>query len=203
MVKIRNGNPVIASALICAALFYSNLVRPKKAHPYKSLVPKSEIAIATGTICSNPVKSSSGGTYRADFFLESVTSKTGETSESRGILPILIPAELVEAFFPGKLYTRTGGARGIVAENGARLKIGGQTFQSQKSGQDCFSVSWANPLGWESSLAKVRGQLRLQFKRLMHSWGNAGGLLLALLSGSREYTEKQVSEAFTGAGLSH
>jgi competence protein ComEC len=37
----------------------------------------------------------------------------------------------------------------------------------------------------------------------MYAWGKAGGLLLALLSGSREYAEKSVSNAFRDSGLSH
>ena len=37
----------------------------------------------------------------------------------------------------------------------------------------------------------------------MYGWNEAGGLLLALLSGSREYTESLTGEAFKNAGLSH
>ena len=37
----------------------------------------------------------------------------------------------------------------------------------------------------------------------MYAWGPAGGFLLALLSGSREYTEVSVAENFKKAGLSH
>ena len=41
------------------------------------------------------------------------------------------------------------------------------------------------------------------FKRLMYKWGNAGGLLLALLCGAREYTDIAIAENFKNAGLSH
>ena len=37
----------------------------------------------------------------------------------------------------------------------------------------------------------------------MYCWGEAGGLLLALLCGAREYTNAQTAEAFKNAGLSH
>ena len=37
----------------------------------------------------------------------------------------------------------------------------------------------------------------------MYMWGNAGGLLLALLSSSKEYTSFEFSNAFRLAGLSH
>ena len=37
----------------------------------------------------------------------------------------------------------------------------------------------------------------------MYMWGSAGGLLLALLSASKEYTSSAFSDAFRLAGLSH
>ena len=37
----------------------------------------------------------------------------------------------------------------------------------------------------------------------MYSWGAAGGLLLALLCGAKEYTSTDISLAFRNAGLSH
>ena len=37
----------------------------------------------------------------------------------------------------------------------------------------------------------------------MYSWGAAGGLLLALLCGAKEYTSLELSSSFRNAGLSH
>lgn len=54
-----------------------------------------------------------------------------------------------------------------------------------------------------SRAAKIRALSRLHFSRLMYAWGNAGGLVLALLSGSREYLPPEAGEAFRNAGLSH
>ena len=54
-----------------------------------------------------------------------------------------------------------------------------------------------------SRVAKIRALSRLHFSRLMYAWGNAGGLVLALLSGSREYLPPEAGEAFRNAGLSH
>ncbi len=51
--------------------------------------------------------------------------------------------------------------------------------------------------------AKIRALSRLHFSRLMYAWGNAGGLVLALLSGSREYLPSETGDAFRNAGLSH
>lgn len=78
--------------------------------------------------------------------------------------------------------------------------------ESEESGKEMFRCAQYN----ENKLAKLKSRVikfrslcRLQFKRLMYAWGNAGGLLLALVSGSREYTETEVGTAFKNAGLSH
>lgn len=54
-----------------------------------------------------------------------------------------------------------------------------------------------------SCASKIRALSRLHFSRLMYAWGDAGGLVLALLSGSREYLPSETGDAFRNAGLSH
>lgn len=66
-----------------------------------------------------------------------------------------------------------------------------------------FSVKRITESSWNSALPYIRAYLRLQLRRLLAAWGAAGGLLLALICGSREYTDSAVSEAFKDAGLSH
>ncbi|MBO4705023.1 MAG: ComEC/Rec2 family competence protein [Spirochaetaceae bacterium] len=66
-----------------------------------------------------------------------------------------------------------------------------------------FSVQRITDVSWDSVLPYIRAFLRLQLKRLLAAWGAAGGLLLALISGSREYTDSSISDAFRNAGLSH
>ena len=67
--------------------------------------------------------------------------------------------------------------------------------------QSAFSTGFSNSF-W-GKILKFRALCRLQFKRLMYGWSDAGGLLLALLSGSREYTEDSLGTSFKKAGLSH
>ncbi|OJF76205.1 MAG: hypothetical protein BKP49_08670 [Treponema sp. CETP13] len=57
--------------------------------------------------------------------------------------------------------------------------------------------------GWTSKLTKIRAHFRLAFRKVLFLWGDAGGLLLALLSGTREYTNSILAESFKKAGLSH
>ena len=52
-------------------------------------------------------------------------------------------------------------------------------------------------------IQKSRAFCRLEFKRMMFSWGKAGGFLLALLSGSKEYLDIDLVENFKKSGLSH
>lgn len=74
-------------------------------------------------------------------------------------------------------------------------------------GEPVFYASTCRVLGYEDSwwgrIQEFRGLCRLQFKRLMYGWGDAGGLLVALLCGSGEYTDKAVGDAFRAAGLAH
>ncbi|MCR4627432.1 MAG: ComEC/Rec2 family competence protein [Treponema sp.] len=49
----------------------------------------------------------------------------------------------------------------------------------------------------------LRARGRLYFKRLLYGWGEGGALLLALLTGAREYTNQNLAEAFKDAGISH
>lgn len=74
-------------------------------------------------------------------------------------------------------------------------------------GEPVFYASTCSVLGygdsWWGRIQEFRGLCRLQFKRLMYGWGDAGGLLVALLCGSGEYTDKEVGDAFRSAGLAH
>ncbi|MGP1576247.1 MAG: ComEC/Rec2 family competence protein [Treponema sp.] len=58
-------------------------------------------------------------------------------------------------------------------------------------------------LGWQSALARIRAFLRFALMRILYTWGDAGGLLLALLAADRSFLSKACMEAFKHAGLSH
>lgn len=198
----RFTHPLFCAAIISSLLAYGGIVPVKNRHAFVSLVPTEDVVSMYGTIVSNPVKSQKRGVYSAEFAPDLVVSKSGVTSSARGRLTAFIDEKTVEAYFPGKLYSASYGKGAVLCENGARLVLSGR---AGKGG--AFFVSRAESAGWEKSfsgkLAHIRARSRLQFRRLMYAWGGAGGLLLALLSGSREYTERSVSDAFRNAGLSH
>ena len=187
---------------------YSGLVPVKKTHPFRSLAPKHEIVRLTGAVRSNPVKVSDT-LYRAVLSVDEAGTQNGVYS-SQGRVTLLFPKTLVEAHYPGKLYTAAHqkAQNGLFIENGARLSLSVTLVRTEQGSEFVYRVHSGNMLGWSGNalvraVHHFRALCRLHFKRLMYAWGNAGGLLLALLSGSREYTEKAVAEGFKNAGVSH
>ncbi|MGN0728277.1 ComEC/Rec2 family competence protein [Treponema sp.] len=165
-------------------------------------MPLENAKIIEGTVCSSPSKFSSGKFYAVKLKLFSVQGKiSGVEVKSRasGKISVLVPAEIVEALFPGRLYSASGG--GIFIERGERLSFSGKFkapfFSAEKALQQPL------PPSFSGRIIRLRTLCRLSFKKLMYGWGSAGGFILALLSGSREYLDPALQEIFRKAGLSH
>ena len=196
--------PVFLSSLICIFIFYSDLFCiPDRTSP-RSLLNPNQITEITGTIISSPAKTGNGSYYTATFSLESAADARDFRSSATGRLKIMIPAELAEAYSPGRLYSQTkkkGTIQAFLYESGGHCTFCGRLTNN------CFYIRQCTASYWPSTcrgrLRRFRALCRLQFKRLMYAWGSGGGLLLALLCGAREYTEAATSDAFRRAGLSH
>lgn len=193
------NKPIFLSVIICIFFFYSGVINFSPEKKVVSLIDGSKIDTIKGTIISSPSKTSSGQTYSCLLKLTEVQSKS-TVSSAKGYIKVFIPATEIESHFPGKLYSKS-------KNNSVMYEAGGfYTFRGKYS-KNYFVVNNCINSFWSSSIfGKIdffRALCRLQFKRLMFSWGNGGGLLLALLSGSKEYTEEIVSENFRNAGLSH
>ncbi len=201
MVEIKKQNSVIFSSLICILLFYSGLIPVGNKNGTVTLIDKSRINVIQGKITSSPIKSSKGDFYSANLRLSFIQDSKKIISSSSGIIKILVPSESVEAYYPGKLYSSSIQKGAFICEKGVNVKLYGN-FKN-----DYFIAKKSFDLGFDTSfhgkITTFRALCRLQFKRLMYSWGDAGGLLLALLSGSKEYTNDDVSKSFQNAGLSH
>lgn len=187
-------------AFICVIFIFAFSVNSRLSNFY-CLLENTKISSLQGFIVSNPVLTSSSKYYKCDF---SPNCAMGQNQDSiysaSGKVTLLFSKELVESHYPGKLYTAVN--KSIFIETGALLKVD-VNLLSKNSNEFFFIVKSADFLGWKNYLSKIRGFFRLQFKRLMYMWGSAGGLLLALLSASKEYTSSAFSEAFRLAGLSH
>lgn len=197
------SNPFVWAALFCAVLIYSlpNSCFVRK-NNFNCLVENP--TLLRGKIASNPVKTSKGSYYSADFFVvEAVSTSSNIKSACKGNVKILIPSSIVEQLYPGKLFSLSN-SKGVLVEKNQWLLIKG-SFSDDKG---VYIVSYAEEISPKKtsifdSLYKIRALYRLSLKRLLYGWGEAGGLILSLLSGSREYLDSNISENFKKAGLSH
>lgn len=164
-----------------------------------SIVGEDEVSFVSGILVSSPSRTSGGRYYSVKVKAWQCGNTKGLVSGAKGIFNAYIPASSVEAFFPGRLYSVSEAEN--VFETGSRVFLEGSFSEGSFFCKNAASYGFDK--GFLSFFRKIRALGRLKFKRLLYKWGNAGGLLLALLSGAREYTELEVSENFKRAGLSH
>jgi competence protein ComEC len=208
MVKNKQiKNPLVYTAGVCAVLLYSGMFKIHSRRTFLSVIPVNQIVFLEGVIVSNPLKYSlQENNYTVVFSPRIVVARNGSYSYSSGAVTIYLPANFVESHFPGKLYTDLPyehSSLPVLADAGAKLRLTAYYSESRKA---FFAVD-VSALGWEKNfwgrIGQCRALGRLQFRRLMYAWGDAGGLILALLSGSEEYIEDSVAVAFRNAGLSY
>ena len=235
--------PVEIVAMFVAFFIYSGIWTPANRRALFTLLPCSKIHYIEGIVASNPIKTTSGWYYSMQFktlqtatcnyilksnntyLSKNATNHSYTSSKSRGSILLLIKANQVEAFFPGKLFTEdiTKNTKLLnsnthnlpIFETGAHLKVNVKwlkpnlentskiTLFSNPHTSNVFIAQNIEHCGWISKLSFFRAKFRLAFRKILFLWGDAGGLLLALLSGTREYTNLTLSEAFKNAGLSH
>ncbi len=194
-------NPVIVSAVVCAILIYSKILPLRTNNKLISLSPENSVTEISGTIASNPAQTSTKKYYSADFSVESVKNAFGLESSAKGNVKLFIPSEIAESHLPGKLYSAKGRLGDCLCEQGIRLKVSGNLKNGMFFAENAEKLEMQD--NFFSKFLYFRALLRLQFRRIMFSWGAAGGLLLALLSGIKEYTESDVAMNFKNTGLSH
>ena len=213
---VKRRAEIIALCLI--VLLYAGFVPVYNRNPFSCVLQEQSIKSISGKVVSSPMKSSSGTSYLISLDVSEASSS--ETSAlCSGIVGLYVPAEYIEALYPGKLFSSANVA---LPENdfeimnieigcllSAEVSYSGSTdgdslsLLSGNLEKPTFSVKRVTECIWQQSYQFYRAYLRLQLKRLLAAWGAAGGLLLALLCGAREYTDLSVSEAFRKAGLSH
>lgn len=196
-------SPLIGAAVICSLFIYTGIAKRPAKNTFRSLLPPEQISRLSGTVISNAAKTSGKPIYVADFQAATAEDNAGASSACTGTVRIYIPAHMAEAFFPDKLYSAAKTGTALICEKGAKLNL---TGSFTKDG-GVFFVKTARQLAWEQNLRGriqfFRAICRAQFRRMLFAWGDAGGLLLALLSGMREYTDARLVTAFRNAGLSH
>lgn len=187
--------------MFTALVYYSLSSYIPERHPFISNLESLNITHAEFICKSNPEKR--GDVYVVLAQCTKVYKKdTSEefSSQASGTVLLYVPSSIVESYYPGKLYSKTSSK--AIFEKGSIIYSAVKVFIT-KSNSTAFRIESASQLNWTSKVSCVRALLRLQFKRLMYAWDASGGLLLALLCGSREYLEEDVSIGFRNAGLAH
>jgi len=193
--------PFFLASIICCFVFYSGIFNISSKNKIQCLLSKNNIVQLTGIIQNSPVKLTSGKYYSCKLLVSDIKDKFNNFSTATGIIETFIPSEIVEIYYPGKLYSQAKKNGCYFYEAGGIYTFKGSFHNDVFYSTNCIYNMW--PDNFYGKVDFFRGLCRLQFKRLMFSWGSAGGLLLALLSGSKEYTDTSVSENFRNAGLSH
>ncbi len=189
------------SAFTAALLYYFFSSFLPSDSPLLSLLDPGKISSIECRCVSNPEKRENTYVIHAEcikvfYEKDSVTF----CSSSSGSVILYIPCDVIESQYPGRLYSKTGNEscfeKGSILYCLTSPVLSGSTLTG-------FRVHSALQTGWSSKFAYYRSLLRMNFRRLMYVWGDSGALLLALLSGSRDYLGKSIREGFKNAGISH
>ncbi|MBQ5999798.1 MAG: ComEC/Rec2 family competence protein [Treponema sp.] len=201
-------DPIILAAMLSALMLYSGTVKAKGSAEFSSLLQKDRIISISGTLCSDAVKKSGADFYKARLFSRTSRDAAGNSSTCRGCVEVYIPACMAEAYMPGKLYTEDSGKINFVCESGESIELYGKfsqngVFYVDRGKRIAFDKKNKKQMQILSAILRLRSTCRMNFRRIMYSWNDAGGLFLALLSGIREYAEEDLCNAFRKSGLSH
>ncbi|MBS7261823.1 MAG: ComEC/Rec2 family competence protein [Treponema sp.] len=198
MVREKFCNPLFLSVFICVLIIYLNAEHIPEKNGFTSIIPKEKVTKLSGYISSSPARTSKGTFYSCQMKVFSSCDGNVE-SDCFGNIKVFVPSDYVEAFFPGKIFSGTGAE--TIIETGSYVELEGRFSDDVFFGKKVLSCKLEPNRKNKIKILRAKG--RLKFKRMMYAWGPAGGFLLALLSGSREYTEVYVAENFKKAGLSH
>lgn len=120
-------------------------------------------------------------------------SFSGIKQKKTGSITALIPREIVKS--PNHKY------REVIA-SGAVLSGTGTVFEN-KTGMLFLKFNRIEKKEWKNSFKKFRGIIRFRLMEKIESKGNAGGLLYALLTSSKEFLPESFSQYFTKSGCAH
>lgn len=202
---VKNLNSITLSSFILIFLLTAKVIKLPESDLI-TLAVLNDISKIEGNIISNPVKSSDKY-YSVILQVSQCESSRNEKFSVCGKQKFLVPVEIVEAFYPDRLFSKNQKSHSLLPlEQGLKIKTAIKTISSETQ-ETIFLIDSIISSSYEKSLKgniyKFRGYCRIQFKRLMKDWGSAGGLLLALLSGSKEYLDSKINNAFRLSGLSH
>ena len=224
----RKPTPAALVCMMCCTAgiaigSYAELMLRKERQPPHTLAALSSVRTIIVELTGEPLPA---GTDYYRIPVQAIACSAADKAEFSlsGRLHVLVPAALIRGTYAGGV-TRIGERSGMKASSvllntaepfsrflhdaqpcrfyarGMRILV---TGSFSKTGE----VFYAKPvqpvfLGWSSSFSRMRALLRFAFMRMLYGWGNAGGLLLALLAADKAFLPQNCTEAFRNAGLAH
>ena len=204
---VKNNVLIYVSIIFCI-LVYSKILPVQTEFINNSFINSVDITSIYGKVVSNPTKLSDKY-YSVTVKPQFVKNNKCLTSSSYGKIKLLISSSVIEAFYPDKLYSKNKNIYNKVLpiEEGIYINCDVTNFIDKNSLETVFVCKEINRTFYKNSIIdkfyRFRANLRIQFKRLMSYWGNAGGLVLALISGSKEYLDNNINNSFRLTGVSH
>ena len=202
---------------------YAARTLQREQRPPQTLASLSTVRTLIAELTGEPVPAGSDY-YRIPVKLIACSTGRNEQFSASGVMQLFVPAALVRGTYSGGI-TRIG--RAEQSESVAPLLSGTAVFaEALRNPQECRfyvrgmrlavqgkfgktgTVFYARPvqpvfLGWNSPLSRLRAFFRFAFMRMLYGWGEAGGLLLALLAADKAFLPAECIAAFRNAGLAH
>ena len=217
---VRFALCVIAGAAIGS---YAARTLQREQRPPQTLASLSTVRMLIAELTGEPVPAGSDY-YRIPVKLIACSTGRKEQFSASGIVQLFVPAALIRGTYSGGI-TRIGEAeqsektipllRGTAAfadylqnPQECRFYVRGMRLAVQGKFGKTGTVFYARPvqpvfLGWNSPLSRLRAFFRFAFMRMLYGWGEAGGLLLALLAADKAFLPAGCIAAFRNAGLAH
>lgn len=211
---------VIAGAAIGS---YAARTLQREQRPPQTLASLPTVRTLIAKLTGEPVPAGADY-YRIPVKLIACNTGRNEQFSASGAVQLLVPAALVRGTYSGGI-TRIGEAE--QSEAAAPLLSSTAVFaEALQNQQECrfyvcgmklavqgkfgktgtvFYARQVQPvfLGWNSPLNRLRAFFRFAFMRMLYGWGEAGGLLLALLAADKAFLPAECIAAFRNAGLAH
>lgn len=217
---VRFALCVIAGAAIGS---YAARTLQREQRPPQTLASLPTVRTLIAELTGEPVPAGADY-YRIPVKLIACGAGRNEQFSASGSVQLFVPAALVRGTYSGGI-TRIGEAeqsektipllRGTAAfadylqnPQECRFYIRGMRLAVQGKFGKTGTVFYARPvqpvfLGWDSPLSRLRAFFRFAFMRMLYGWGEAGGLLLALLAADKAFLPAECIAAFRNAGLAH
>ena len=217
---VRFALCVIAGAAIGS---YAARTLQREQRPPQTLASLPTVRTLIAELTGEPVPAGSDY-YRIPVKLIACNVGRNEQFSASGTVQLFVPAALVRGTYSGGI-TRIGEAEqseaaapllsstAVFAEalqnpQECRFYVRGMRLAVQGKFGKTGTVFYARPvqpvfLGWNSPLSRLRAFFRFAFMRMLYGWGEAGGLLLALLAADKAFLPAGCIAAFRNAGLAH